>query len=92
MRRLKRCTDPSSNAVYGLDDEVDSEDRRTELFGLDAEQVVCTKEESFEKNRRNARIKKRPTHYKSGQKPQKDSFLMRKNIRNRPNTEELSIV
>ena len=62
-RRLDNYLHPNEVSLLSTDDEVDSEDRRTELFGLDAEKVVTTKAEDIENNRRFARIKKRPTYY-----------------------------
>jgi len=66
-RRLNHFMDPE-NFVLAPGDEIDSEDRKTELFGLDAAEAVHTKEEKLEKKRRIAGIKKRPTHYKNARK------------------------
>lgn len=66
-RRLNHFMDPDS-FVLAPGDEIDSEDRKTELFGLDAAEAVHTKEEKLEKKRRIAGIKKRPTHYKNARK------------------------
>lgn len=64
-RRLARHLHSGDGFVEPLlpGEEVDSEDRKTDLFGLDADQAVNSKAESFENNRRQARIKKRPTSY-----------------------------
>ena len=64
-RRLEHHVNPNNIDTLSIDDEVDSEDRRTELFGLDAEKAVTTKTEDIENNRRFARIKKRPTYHNS---------------------------
>jgi len=64
-RRLAHHLHSDESCVEPLlpGEEVDSEDRKTDLFGLDADQAVHSKKEAFENNRRQARIKKRPTSY-----------------------------
>ena len=51
QRRLKHYTNP---AAYPLakEDEVDSEDCRTDLFGADADKIVSAKEEETNRTRK----------------------------------------
>ena len=57
-RRLKHYIDPS---VYALakEDEIDSEDCKTELFGADAEKIVSAKEQEVTRARANTRKNRR---------------------------------
>jgi len=64
-RRLKHYIDPSKYAL-AKEDEIDSEDCKTELFGADAEQIVSAKEDEVKthsrtrKNHRMAAIQRSP--------------------------------
>jgi len=46
QRRLLHYIKPKENPLYAMD-EVDGEDRKTDLFGVDADQVEYEKEEEF---------------------------------------------
>jgi predicted flavoprotein YhiN len=53
-RRLKHYMNPSVCAL-AKEDEIDSEDCKTELFGVDAEKIVSAKEDEVTKSRVNTR-------------------------------------
>lgn len=55
-RRLAHYLDPK-NVSLEKKDEVDAEDCRTELFGVDAEKILHDKEEEFKMERINSGIK-----------------------------------
>ncbi len=60
-RRLDHYIDPTTNPLMP-EDEIDAEDCKTELFGVDADKVVSVKDEQFEQTRAHARIKARQSH------------------------------
>jgi len=67
-RRLKHYINPEQHPLLP-NDEIDSEDCKTELFGVDAENVVTLKEEeSMKKSRqshRMATIQRRPAQHRA---------------------------
>jgi CRP-like cAMP-binding protein len=54
QRRLKHYVNPLKYAL-SKEDEIDSEDCKTELFGADAEQICSKKEEEVSRYRMNTR-------------------------------------
>lgn len=70
--RLKHYIDPAKN---GLDpeDEIDSEDCKTELFGVDADEVTHIKDSAFENSRRKA-------HVGIGHKPYSEAMRNERNL------------
>lgn len=61
--RLAHYVNPKSCALSS-DEEIDAEDCKTELFGVDADEVALEKEEAFEKSRRHANFGKKKHPYR----------------------------
>lgn len=62
QKRLGHYIDPET-VPLNPEDEIDAEDSKTELFGVDAEKVTHEKEEEYaQKRKTNMRIKDRPKH------------------------------
>ena len=64
QRRLKHYINPLKY-ILAKEDEIDSEDCKTELFGADAEQICSKKEEEVSRYRLNSR----KAHRKAGINP-----------------------
>ena len=62
VRRLEHYLDPGAKGPLAGEDEVDSEDSKTALFGADADRIATAKAEEYQQERRLQGRGHRPTH------------------------------
>jgi len=66
--RLEHYIDPAKNPLRP-GDEIDTEDRKTELFGVDAEEITSEKQEEFENTIKQAKVGRGVTYRETIKRP-----------------------
>lgn len=72
-RRLAHYLDPIKEPLLP-GDEIDSEDCKTDLFGVDAEEVTNEKKTAYENSRRHAKVGRGITYRETIERSRRKSF------------------